>query len=210
MYEPFEVGHEGVLHGTPEQAWDAITQHTSGWLWPVSYQGGVASGLASTPGKVTAWEPRRRLSVRNEREDGWWNQLDFELAPGAGGVTLLRYRHRSVFAREEYDEQLDQCRQHTEFYMHSLGQYVRHFGGRDATYTSIDDAPADARAVLAGIGDLGVVDYETHAFLGIRGEDALIRVYDRRAWGYGVQVAQHGFGERDGTWLDELFTEVAR
>jgi uncharacterized protein YndB with AHSA1/START domain len=210
MYEPFEVVHEGVLNGTPEQVWDAITVHTGGWLWPVSYADGVATGLASTPGEVLTAEPHRRFTTRHEREDGWWSRLDHELEPGAGGVTLIRYRHRGVFTPQEYAVQLDQCRQHTDFYMHSLGQYVRHFAGRDATYASIDDAPADARARLAERGDLGVVDYDTHAFLGLRGEDAMIRVYDRRAWGYGVQVVQHGFDGREGAWLDEFLTEVAR
>jgi hypothetical protein len=205
MYESFEVGHEGVLQGTPEQAWDAITARTGAWLWPVSYEGGIATGLASTPGAVVASEPHRRFSVRTEREGGWWSQLDYELEPGAGGVALLRYRHRGMFTPEEYAVQLDQCRQHTEFYMHSLAEYVRHFAGRDATYTSIDDAPGDARAVLAEIGS---VDYSTHAFLGIRTDDSLVRVYDRRAWGYGVQVTQHAFG---GTaWIGELFQEVAQ
>src|SRR3954466_416617 len=114
MYESFEVGHEGVLHGTPEQVWDAITARTAAWMWPVTYEDGVATGLASTPGQVIASEPHRRFSVRNERESGWWNQLDYELEPGAGGVTLLRYRHRGVFEPEEYAVQLDQCRQHTD------------------------------------------------------------------------------------------------
>jgi hypothetical protein len=207
MYKSFEVGHEGVLQGNPEQVWDAITAQTAGWLWPVSYADGIATGLASTPGEVIASDPLRSFSVRTERESGWWSQLDYELEPGAGGVTLLRYRHRGMFTPEEYDVQLDQCRQHTEFYMHSLGEYVRHFAGREATYTSIDDAPGDARERVA---ELGVVDYATHAFLGVRGEDALIRVYDRRAWGSGVQVAEHGFGGRERARLDELFTEVAR
>jgi hypothetical protein len=218
MYEPFEVGHEGVLHGTPEQVWDAITVHANGWLWPVAYEDGVATGLASTPGRVIAWEPHRRFAVRTEREGGWFNQLDYDLEPGAGGVTLMRYRHRGVFTPQEYAVQLDQCRQHTDFYNHSLGEYVRHFAGRDAAYASVE-TPGDARPALgvpagATAGDRtehGVIDYATHAFLGIRGDDALIRVYDRRAWGAGVQVTQHGFeGARDGAWLDELFTEVAR
>jgi hypothetical protein len=217
MYETFEVGDERVLHGTPEQVWDAITVHANGWLWPVTYEDGVATGLASTPGSVIASEPPRRFSVRHDREGGWFNQLDYELEPGAGGVTLMRYRHRGAFTPQEHAVQLDQCRQHTDFYNHSLGEYVRHFAGRDATYTSVETA-RDARAQLgvpadARPGDevaLGVIDYATHAFLGIRTEDALLRVYDRRAWGAGVQVTQHGFGGRDGVWLDELFQEVAR
>jgi hypothetical protein len=38
--------------------------------------------------------------------------------------------HRGVIT-EDYDRQLDAGRQHTEFYFPSLGEYPRHFSGRD-------------------------------------------------------------------------------
>jgi uncharacterized protein YndB with AHSA1/START domain len=225
MYKEFEVGYEGVLHAAPEHVWDAITLHAGGWLWPVDYErrlGGAAGGL----GTVTAWEPYRRLVTRAERPDGWTNQLEYELAPGAGGVTLLRYRHNGVLPEAEYDVQLDGCRQHTAFYNHSLGEYVRRFAGRDASYASVE-APgtfAEVRAALgvpadADVGDDvtigpdragGVVDYATHAFLGVRTGDALVRVYGREAWGMGVEVAQHGFGARTAIWLDEVFVGAGK
>ena len=55
------------------------------------------------------------------------------------------------------DVEIDACRQHTEFYSHSLGQYVEHFAGRDATYVTAD-APASsadggtARSFAAALG----------------------------------------------------------
>jgi hypothetical protein len=166
------------------------------------------------------WEPHRRFANRAERPDGWTNQLEYELAAGAGGVTLLRYRHNGVLQEDEYDVQLDACRQHTAFYNHSLGEYARRFAGRNAVYTSVE-APgtfAQVRAALGvptgadvghgvtvGPGIEGVVDYATHAFLGVRTGDALVRVYGREAWGYGVEVAHHAFGARSGAWLDEVF-----
>jgi hypothetical protein len=39
----------------------------------------------------------------------------------------------------------------------------------------------------------GTVDYADAAFLGVRARDALIRVFDRHAWGGGVSVYLHLF-----------------
>jgi hypothetical protein len=228
MYKHFEVGHEGILAASPEQVWDAITERASGWIWPIAYEprvGGAVTGLASAGGTVTVWEPHRRFANRAEGADGWTNQLEYELIPGAGGVTALRYRHKGALPEDEYDVQLDACRQHTVFYNHSLGEYVRSFAGLDATYTSVEapgtlaqvraalGVPAGAAAgdhVTIGPGIEGVVDYATHAFLGVHTEDALVRIYGREAWGMGVEVAHHAFGARSGVWLDELFVEAAK
>jgi hypothetical protein len=120
----------------------------------------------------------------------------------------------------DFDLELDACRRHTAFYYHSLGEYLGHFRGRDATYISVDAPAASAdggfalvRAALAipddaDVGDEvtltpaglepieAVVDYATPVFLGVRSADALYRFYGRDAWGWPVGAAHHLFGAR--------------
>lgn len=217
----FEVRFEGELPAGPQAAWDAITRHTTGWLWDITYeprQGGAERGLSSGGGTVTAWDPPRHFATRAEGRDGWWNNLDYVLEPSAGG-SFLRYAHTSVLDDDEYDVQLDACRRHTAFYYHTLGEYLRHFEGRDAMYVSVDGpepssgpgAFAVVRRALgiddgAAVGDRvrvtpagldaidAVVDYATPDFLGVRSADALHRFYGRDAFGWPVGVVHHMFG----------------
>jgi uncharacterized protein YndB with AHSA1/START domain len=216
----FEVRFEGDLPATPQEVWDAITAHTTGWYWTISYEprvGGAERGLTSAGGTVTAWEPPRHFATRAERSDGWWNNLDYVLEPRGGG-TFLDYTHTNALAEDAYDVELDACRRHTAFYYHSLGEYLRNFKGRDATYLAAhgpeNSARSGAFAVLrralgladgAAAGDSvrltpagleaidGVVDYATPEFLGVRSADALYRFYGRDAWGWPVGVAHHLF-----------------
>lgn len=111
----FEVRFEGELPATPQEVWNAITVHTTGWYWKISYEprvGGAERGLTSAGGTVTASEPPRHFATRAERPDGWWNDLDYVLEPRGGG-TFLDYTHTSVLAEDDYDLELDACRRHT-------------------------------------------------------------------------------------------------
>ncbi|MEQ4301314.1 SRPBCC domain-containing protein [Plantactinospora sp. B6F1] len=219
MTRKFEVRWEGGLAASPSQAWDAITARTAGWLWKIEYEprlGGTERGLSDSGGTVTAWEPHRRFGTRAGTDDEV-NELDYRIEPGLVGCHL-RFVHRGVFA-EDYARNLDACRQHTAFYYHSLGEYLRHFAGRDAAYVSADgpepsgrDGFATVRRALglpsevsagdrvtltpAGLPPVeGVVDYATPVFLGVRGADALYRFYGRDAWGWPVGVAHHLFAD---------------
>jgi len=232
MAREFEVRWEGELRATPQDVWDAFTLHADGWLWKIEYEpwvGGAERGLTSGGGTVTAWDPPRHFATRTRPEDetDGFNELDYLLEPRGAG-TYLRYLHRGVLA-EDYDRQLDACRQHTAFYNHSLGEYACHFSGRKPTYvaaegpdTSAQGGFAALRRALGVAGDLtagdrvrltpaglepidGVVDYATHAFLGVRSADALYRFYGRDAWGWPVGVAHHLFA--DGA--DEAASELA-
>lgn len=230
MVEHFEVRWEGVLPGTAAQVWDAVTVNLVGWLWDITYEpwvGGRESGLTGgDEGRVTAWEEPRHFTTFAPFGEGH-NELDYVLEPRAGG-THLSFRHRGPFTTEE---DLDACRRHTAFYYHSLGQYVGHFACRTPRYVSVDGPDSSAKggfdAVLealgvAEVGDRvwlpdggeGVVDYATSPFLGVRTADALVRVYDRGAWGGPVTVVCHLFGEdadqeRSGqawqSWIDGVF-----
>jgi hypothetical protein len=100
--------------------------------------------------------------------------------------------------------------EHTDFYLHTLAEYVAWFTGREATFTSVD-APESSRAAGSAarvlqaldladdveVGDAVVVDlpgvgpvaaglsYRTASFVGLRTASALVRVFGREAWGPG-------------------------
>lgn len=196
MQDEFEVRWEGALPGTPEQVWDAITVHGIGWIWDIDYEprvGGAERGLTPGGGTVTAWDPPRHFQTRAEGEDGWHNQLDYTLEP-YGDRTYLKYVHNST--TEDYKVIVDGCARHTEFYFHSLGQYVEHFAGRDARYVEIT-APGTfedvAGRAFAHAGPGAAVDYKRAPFLGLRTGDALIRVFGREPWGGPVSLYLHVF-----------------
>jgi len=207
MGRAFEVRWSGELPGTPSEVWDAITARTGGWLWPISYEpreGGAETGLNGNGGTVTAWDPPRRFGVVSAEGD---NALDYRL-----DGTHLDYTQRGEFDEAEYDVQFDACRRHTDFYYHSLGQYLGHFAGRELTYATIDLPPETTMAGLrrmvgipddATVGDRvrltagdakpvdGVVDYATAPFLGVRAQSGLYRFFGRDEWGWPVGVAVH-------------------
>jgi hypothetical protein len=209
-FQEFEVRWEGVVPGDAQEVWDAFTLHAAGWIWEIDYEpkvGGAERGLTSAGGTVTAWDPPHHFQTRAERPDGWRNQLDYRLEPSGDG-TLLRYRHNGTTS--DYETEYDACVHHTHFYLHSMGEYVRHFAGRDAAYVEIDapgpfaavcrrlgvdDAAAVGDHVRLATGTEGEIDYLTPAFLGVRTEDAFVRVYGREAWGGPVSVALHLFAD---------------
>jgi hypothetical protein len=221
MSKEFAVGFEKVMPASPQETWEAITTGTAGWLWPIEYEphvGGAETGLAG--GTVTAWEPTRHLATRIEGDDGWFNNLDYRLEPRDGG-TLVRYEHTGVFL-DNWDTEYEGCCQHTDFYSHTLSQYLAQFAGRRATYVSADGPEASQAAGSfatlknalgltdgTAVGDVvrfevpgldtvdGVVDYVTANFVGVRTADALYRFFGRDAFGYPVGVAQHAFGAVD-------------
>jgi hypothetical protein len=221
MPRQFEVRWKGDLAGPPAQVRDACTVHTAGWYWKIRYQpwaGGAETGLTEAGGTVTRWEPALRFTTRAEGDGGFFNQLDYELEPSGSG-THLDFTHRGVFAAADYDRLLNACQRHTEFYYHSLTEYMRYFGGRDAVYVAVG-APGESvhggfaalRLALgvpgqvtvgsdvtlrpAGIDPLrGVVDYAADPFLGIRTPDALYRFFGRDTWGMPIGMAMHLYAD---------------
>lgn len=206
-----------TLAAPPAVVFDAVTTGTGGWLWPGEVEPRVG-GAAGPGGVVTAWRPGRHYANRMEGEGGWFNELDFALEAGddTEEATRLTYRHSSVF-----DEgQVPGVEEHTDFYLHTLAEYVAWFTGREATFTSVD-APESSRAAGSAarvlqaldladdveVGDAVVVDlpgvgpvaaglsYRTASFVGLRTASALVRVFGREAWGAGVSVSVHDFAD---------------
>ncbi len=217
MPKEFKIVHESEIDGTPQQVFDAATQGTSGWMWPMEIEAklGGAGPFGST---VTVWEPPHRFSNRMEGEGGFFNQLDYDITGLADGRSWLRYVHSGVFF-EDWDNQYDGAAKHTAFYQHTLGQYVKFFAGKQAAFADVQ-GPADSSAPAAfdkvkaalGIHDAGAggrvtvtiaglgtvdaeVDYLDPNFIGLRTGDAMYRFFGRNAFGAVVGLTIHLFAE---------------
>ena len=213
----FTIVHETEIEGTPEQVFEAAHGGTSGWMWPMEIEPklGGAGPFGST---VTVWDPPRRYANRMDGEGGFFNQLEFDISELPDGKSWLRYVHSGVFF-EDWDNQYDSAAKHTAFYLHTLGQYVQYFAGRQAAFAdvqgpAVSSAPEAFDAVKAALGihDAGagghvcvaiaglgtvdaVVDYLDENFVGLRTEDATIRFFGRNAFGAVVGMTVHLFAE---------------
>jgi hypothetical protein len=211
----FNCTRDVALAATPEQVWDAVATAAgnAAWLFPNE----IDSGAPTT----VAWNPPHRFATRHERGE-WFNALEFVIEGRGGGTTRLRYMHSGIFTGD-WENQFDAIGQHTDFYLHTLGQYLRHFQGRTATY--VGDVPggiqgppgsagADGFARLqralgigaAGVDDRvrlatppglepveGVVDYRRANFVGVRTPDELYCLFGRNAFAQPVAISIHSF-----------------
>jgi len=227
MSHSFQVNREVVLPAGPEEVFAAVTSGTAGWMFPVDVDPGASAHGVGEP-EVT-WDPPNHFAVRVEGEDGWFNALDYIIEARDGGTASLRYVHSGIFVGD-WDDQYDGVGKHTDFYLHSLGQYLRYFPGRSAAYIAlsgpVNSASAGSFDTLkstigvtgeSGEGDTvridvpgldpieAVVDYINPYFLGLRTDEALYRFYGRNAFGGTVDAAHHFFA--DG--VDKAKTEQA-
>ncbi|WP_018685999.1 hypothetical protein [Actinokineospora enzanensis] len=213
MSKQFEVRREVVLEATPEQVFNAIAENHAGWMFPTPNP--PADGTPDDQGnRVTTWDPPAAVAYRTEGPDGWFNALEHIIEARDGGTTVLRYVHSGIFTGD-WDTQYDGVGVHTDFYLHSLGQYVRFFPGRDATYLAADGPAASTTAGsvdvlrtalgVTAVGDRvrlevpgldpvdAEVDYLDDHFIGLRSADALYRFYCRDRWGGPASAAHHLF-----------------
>ncbi|KIF66595.1 ATPase [Streptomyces sp. AcH 505] len=220
MSKEFEIVREFEVEASPAEVWAAITAGTAAWLWPLEYEH-REGGAAPFGGTVTAWQPERRLTARTENVEGMdqqtVNQLDHVIEPREGGGSWVRYVHSGIFV-DDWENQYDGADKHTDFYLHTLRQYLLHFTGRAATYASVDGpAAATAKDAFdaavrglgvpddAAVGDTvtfavpggrsgdAVVDFRNAYFLGLRTDDAMYRLFGRNHWGAPVGISVHDF-----------------
>ncbi len=125
MPREFEIRREIELPATPEQVWEAVATSAgnAAWLFPNLIE----------PDQAQVYEPPHRFVIRMEGEDGWFNSIEDVIEARDGGTAVLRYVHSGIFT-EDWDDQYDAAGLHTDFYLHTLGEYLRHFNGRRATY----------------------------------------------------------------------------
>jgi uncharacterized protein YndB with AHSA1/START domain len=218
MSRPFEITREVTLPAAPEDVWTAITTGTDAWQFP----GGLPEPGEDSP--TTTWDPPHRVAIRMEAPDGTFNALDYAIEARDGGTAFVRYVHSGILS-DKWEDQYDAIGPHTDFYLHTLGQYLQHFPGKTATYVGqpsagiegpeaagADDAMTTLRAALgvsddatvgdhvsATLGDAGTidgeVDYATDAFLGVRTADGLYRFFGRNRFGSVVGMSAHLFGD---------------
>ena len=220
MPPEFEIRREVELPANPEQGWAAVAtgEGLASWMFPVGTGEATGTGEVFAGHAVTAFDPPRHLAVRAEGPDGWFNALEYLIEARDGGTVVLRYVHSGVFAGD-WENQYDAAGQHTDFYLHSLGQYLRYFTGRRVSYIAAEGPAASeaagafdavrqalgltgtsaagdpVRAELPGLEPLdGVVDYAAPNFLGVRTADGLYRFFGRNAFGMRVGLGHHLFG----------------
>ena len=213
MAPEFECRREIELPASPEQVWDAVATAAgnAAWLFPNEID----------PDGAKVWDPPHHFAVRMEQGD-WFNALEFVIEGRGGGTSLLRYVHSGIFV-EDWDTQYDAVQQHTDFYLHTLSEYLEHFNGRTASYVGggpgglqgppesatpdgfhrlqqalgLEGQPAEGDAVRLAPQGLapvdGVVDYLRPNFMGIRTADALYRFFGRNAFGSPVGMSIHVF-----------------
>jgi hypothetical protein len=205
----FEIVYDTEIPGTPERVWAAVTENTAGWMFPTD----------QWPDVKTVEEYPAHLVSRMEGPDGWFNQLEHVLEPLEGARARLHYVHSGIFT-DNWDEQYDGASKHTEFYLHTLGQYLKHFDGKPVVFTDIQ-APAASQAPdgfvrlkkalgvdgaaqggtlaleLDGVGRLsGELDFANENFLGLRTANTLYRFFGRNAFGAPVGMTVHDFSGR--------------
>jgi hypothetical protein len=224
MSRKFDVVRDVVLPAPPETVWAAVTEGSAGWLWPIEFEAheGGSGPWGST---ITAWEPPRHFANHAVKDD-WFNTLEYVIEPHEQGAAL-HYEHRGVFV-DNWDSQYDAVQKHTDFYLHTLGQYVEYFAGRSTTYVAVEGLDASnspggfstlrtalgisaRRSVgdelaldLPGVGRLDVtIDYLVPEFVGLRGPDALYCFFGRNFFGAPVGISHHLFA----AGIDQATTE---
>lgn len=213
MGKQFEIRREVELPATPEEVWEAVATGpgTASWLFPEE----------PGPNDLVESDRPHRYAVRTEGEGGYFNAVEFVIEAREGGTAVLRYVHSGVFEDEAWDDQFDAVDGHTEFYLHTLGQYLEHFAPKTASYVgggpgglqgpeasmtpdafetlkgALGASSEGDRVSLPNGGGDGVVDYATDKFLGVRTGDALYRFFGRNAFGGPVGMSIHHFGDVD-------------
>lgn len=212
----FEIRKEVELAATPEQVWEAITtrQGMAGWFadmdpMPEAFQ--------------TAWDPPGRLRIElPPAENGATQAFEYVVEALSGGRTRLRFVH-SGFLGHDWEGEFDfgELTAHGwDMYLHTLAEYLEHFGGLPVAYVGVDAPPGTAtdRAwpqLLAALGlepsvtqgdhvrltpegmqsIEGVADWVGPTFLGVRTPDALYRFHGRASIGMPIAAGHHLFGE---------------
>ncbi|MFG2225736.1 SRPBCC domain-containing protein [Streptomyces sp. NPDC048644] len=219
MGKEFEIRREVVLPAMPEEVFAAVTADTGAWMFPKEDVPAVGGHTPEDDG-VADWDPPRRFAVHVAGDDGWFNALEYLIEGRDGGTAVLRYVHSGVLDASDWDDQYDGVALHTDFYLHTLGQYLRYFGGRPATFIEVPGPQSsqtpDAFTVLLGaLGVTGtvtagdrlrvqlpgaepldaVVDYRTDHFLGLRTDHRLYRFFGRNAFGHPVGISLHLFAD---------------
>lgn len=217
MSQQFEVRREVVLPASPEEVFAAVTRETAGWMFPVETSPAVG-GFGPEDPTVKVWTPPEHVHIRVDGPDEFFNALDYLIEGRDGGTAVLRYVHSGVLMQDDWQDQYDGIGAHTDFYLHSLGQYLEFFARRPVGYLAVAGPKASAEPGATGllktalgltessaVGDAvsleipgygwieSELDYLSTHFVGLRCPDSLYRFYGREAFGGTVDAAHHLF-----------------
>jgi len=222
MSREFEMRKEVALDASPEQVWEAIATGPglTSWFMTHEVEPGVG-GLVRlrvddfvAESRITGWDPPHRLEVIGGSEE---EPMAFEYLVEArdGGSTVLRFV-QSGFLGDNWETEYDAMFAGWDCYFRTLGQYLRHFYGRQATFVFADGPEASAAPeawprLLSALGFTarpvlgeqvrltgpepleGVVDDVLDSFLGVRTADALYRFHGRAILNMPIAVGHHVF-----------------
>ncbi|WBO67093.1 SRPBCC family protein [Streptomyces camelliae] len=217
----FEIVREFEVDVPPEQVWDAVINASGAYLWPMDPPEPRVGGSGPFGSTVTVWDPPHRYTNRSENvgmPTQSANQLDYTIEPrDEGRRAWVRYVHSGIFT-DDWNNQYDGASKHTNFYLHTLCEYLTHFAPRPVTFAQLngpaasatpralaavghalglsDDAAAGTKVAARGPGGRildAVLDYRNPYFIGLRTEDALIRFFGRGHWGAPLGISVHDF-----------------
>ncbi|MCP3805259.1 SRPBCC domain-containing protein [Allokutzneria sp. A3M-2-11 16] len=206
MGREFELRKEVVLPVSPEEVWAAVAtpEGQAAWFMTAEEIG---------PDGAEVWDPPKHLVIKTPPgEDGSFHAFEY-LIEGREGSAVLRFVHSGMSGDAWPDEYVDMTEMGWDCYLHSLREYLVHFGGRPAVYVEAD-GPASStewdawnrfveRLGVAEAGDEvslsvaglpsqdGVVDIIRPGFVGIRTQDSLVRFHCRVPLGMPVAVGHH-------------------
>lgn len=145
MSQEFEIADEITVDATPEQVWDAIATGPGVDSWFMGRteiqpgEGGTstldmtdAMGFAQKS-TITAWEPGKRLAVRENSPDGTFAAVEYLLEGRDGGSTVVRYVHSGILSDDWDAEYFESMKVGDLMYLRQLATYVTYFPGRYAT-----------------------------------------------------------------------------
>ncbi|MFJ5528296.1 SRPBCC domain-containing protein [Streptomyces sp. NPDC093261] len=233
MSKEFEIAREFEVDATPEEVWEAITHGTGGYLWPMEPPEPRVGGTGPFGSEVVAWDPPHRYVNRVANVEGisrqTLNQLDHTIEPrDEGRRAWVRYVHSGIFV-DDWDNQYDGASKHTDFYLHTLREYLTHFAPRPVAFATLNGPEAStgpdaftavaealglpegttegASVSLRGPGGEfleAVVDFRNPYFIGLRTGGALIRFFGRNHWGAPVGISVHDFAPDADAKANEL------
>lgn len=226
----FELRRTVELPAGPLAVWPAISTGAGQQAWRFPADDEVPREVGDTLAgyRVEAWEPPHRLLLRAETGNDWYDLVEYVIDGRDGDVSLLSYRHAGVLV-DDWENEYDSTDQHTDFYLHTLAQYLAHFQGREAIYigaqapesSSAPEAFAMVRRALGVDDDAvegdpvqfeargaapvdGVIDYLRPQFIGVRSPAGLYRFFGRNAFGMPIALGHHLFDPR----VDQLETSA--
>ncbi|HYU58121.1 MAG TPA: SRPBCC domain-containing protein [Actinomycetota bacterium] len=189
---------------------------------------------------VTAWEPPTRFASRTpEGPDGAFHAFEYIVEGSEKGSTVVRWVH-SGFLGENWETEYEGLSEGDPMYFDKLRVYLTYFRGRRATPVEVfgpqvpdrdkawellygglglAGAPSlgdSVRLTPEGLPELvGVVDWLSRDFLGVRTDDGIYRFMHISAFGGPTGVGHHIFvdgldqaeAERAwSSWLNAVFS----